>query len=195
MRRLLLAAAIGAVVLGAAGCSTDQTPSAGVTPQAGVPAGAGATLPGAVLPGASLPGASLPGGASAPANGSKPGGAAGANAGDAALAGNTQAICNQAAKTGGQFGSMFAQDVKLLIDAESAKDQDLSGKVKQKTARDVENYSFALNDMSKLAADPTVKQALADMSKQMTALKGDVRKIDDKKLDQLRATLDKACGT
>jgi hypothetical protein len=179
MRRLFLAAAIGAVVLGAAGCSADQAPSAGVTPQAGATAGAGA---------------SLPGGASAPANGSKPGGTAGTNAGDAALAGNTQAICNQAAKTGGQFGSMFAQDLKLLIDAESAKDQLLSGKVKQKTARDVENYSFALNDLSKLAADPTVKQALADMSKQVTALKGDVRKIDDKKLDSLRATLDKACG-
>jgi hypothetical protein len=180
MRRLLLAAAIGAVVLGTAGCSIDKTPSAAVTPQAAAPAGAGASLPG--------------GASSAPANGSKPGGAAGANAGDAALAGNTQAICNQAAKTGGQFGSMFAQDLKLLIDAESAKDQDLSGKVKQKTARDVENYSFALNDLSKLAADPTVKQALADMSRQVTALKGDVRKIDDKKLDGLRATLDKACG-
>jgi hypothetical protein len=180
MRRLLLAAAIGAVVLGTAGCSTDdKTPSAAATPQVGVSVGAGATLPA---------------GASAPANGSKPGGAAGANAGDAALAGNTQAICNQAAKTGGQFGSMFAQDLKLLIDAESAKDQDLSGKVKQKTARDVENYSFALNDLSKLAADATVKQALADMGKQVTALKGDVRKIDDKKLDSLRATLDKACG-
>ena len=184
MRRLLLAAAIGAVVLGAAGCSADQSPSATVTPQAGVPADGGAPVPGA----------SLPGGASAPANGAKPGGATGANAGDAALAGNTQAICNQAAKTGGQFGSMFASDLKLLIDAESAKDQVMSGKVKQKTTRDVENYAFALNDLSKLAADPTVKQALADMSKQTTALKGDVRKIDDKKLDQLRATLDKACG-
>ena len=179
MRRLFLAAAIGAVVLGAAGCSADGTPSALVTPQAGAPVGGGAPLPG---------------GASAAANGSTPGGTAGANAGDAALSGNTQAICNQAAKTGGQFGSMFAQDLKLLIDAESAKDQLLSGKVQQKATRDVENYSFALNDLSKLAADPTVKQALADMGKQVTALKGDVRKIDDKKLDGLRATLDKACG-
>jgi hypothetical protein len=179
MRRLLLAAAIGAVVLGAAGCSTDKTPGATATPPAGATPGTAASLPAV---------------ASAPPNGSKPGGATGANAGDAALSGNTQAICNQAAKTGGQFGAMFAQDLKLLIDAESAKDKDLSGKVKQKTTRDVENYSFALNDLSKLAADPTVKQALADMGKQMTALKGDVRKIDDAKLDKLRATLDKACG-
>jgi hypothetical protein len=171
MRRLLLAAAVGAVVLGAAGCSTDKTPTATATPPVGF---------------TPQPGASAPAGAAKP-------GAAGAT-GDAALSGNTQAICNQAAKTGGQFGSMFAQDLKLLIDAESAKDTDMSGKVRQKTARDVENYSFALNDMSKLAADPVVKQALADMSKQVTALKGDVRKIDDKKLDKLRGTLDQACG-
>jgi hypothetical protein len=177
MRRLLLAAAIGAVAIGAGGCSTDRTPSA--TPQ---PAPGQAT-------------ASLPAGASAAANAAKPGGPAGANAGgDAALSGNTRAICDQAAKTGGQFGAMFAQDLKLLIEAETAQDQELSGKVKQKTTRDVQNYSFALNDMSKLAADPTVKQALADMGKQVTALKGDVRKIDDKKLDKLRSTLDKACG-
>jgi hypothetical protein len=172
MRRLLLAAAIGAVVLGAAGCSTDKTPTGPAT-----------TPPVGFTP---QPGASAPAGAA------KPGGAG--STGDAALSGNTQAICNQAAKTGGQFGSMFAQDLKLLIDAQSAKDKDLSGKVQQKTVRDVENYSFALNDMSKLAADPVLKQALADMGKQVTALKGDVRKIDDKKLDKLRGTLDKACG-
>ena len=146
MRRLLLAAAIGTVVLGAAACSTDKTPDS--------PAQTGATGTG------QIGGASLPAGASPAANGSKPGGAAGANAGDAALSGNTKAICNQAGKT----------------------------------TRDVENYSFALNDMSKLAADPTLKQALADMGRQVTALKGDVRKIDDKKLDKLRSTLDKACG-
>jgi hypothetical protein len=116
------------------------------------------------------------------------------NAGDAALAGNTAAICTQAAKTGGQFAAMFAYDLKVLIDAESAKDKDLAGKAQQKTSRDVDNYSYALTDMSKLVADPTVKKALAAMGKQVTALKGDVRKLDDSKLQELGATLDKACG-
>lgn len=180
MPRQLLAASIGAavfgaVVLGAAGCSTDKTPSAAATAQTG---------------------ATAPSGPSAAAgSGSRPGGdVAAQNAGDAKLAGNTAAICNQAARTSGQFGAVFAQDLKLLIDAESATDKGQSGKVRQKTTTDVASYSFALNDMSKLAADPAVKQALADMSKQVTALQGDVRKIDDKKLDKLRATLDKACG-
>jgi hypothetical protein len=34
--------------------------------------------------------------------------AAGPSAGDAALAGNTDAICDQAAKTGGEFAATFA---------------------------------------------------------------------------------------
>jgi len=177
MRRLLLAAragsiVLGVVLLGTAGCSTDQTPSARATPQV-----AGAPQLGAT-----------------PSVGAAKPGSAGAGNGDAALSGNTPAICNQAAKTGGQFGSMFAQDRKLLVDAEAAKDQDLAGKVQQKATRDVENYAFALSDMSKLAADPVVKQTLAGLSTQVTALKGDVHKIDDKKLADLRATLGKACG-
>ena len=114
--------------------------------------------------------------------------------GDAALSGNSKAICRQAAKTGGDAGKNFAQDLKLLIDAESAQDADLVAKAKAKTSRDVENYSFALTDMSKLAAEPTLKAALADMGKQVTALKGDVRKLDADRLAKLQETLDKACG-
>jgi hypothetical protein len=119
--------------------------------------------------------------------------AAGPSAGDAALAGNTDAICDQAAKTGGEFAATFAQDLKLLIDAESAQDNAQAAKVKAKTSRDVDNYAFALADMSKLAADPALKRALADMSQQVSVLKGDVRKLDAKKLAALRTTLDSAC--
>jgi hypothetical protein len=119
--------------------------------------------------------------------------AVGPSAGDAALAGNTDAICDQAAKTGGEFAATFAQDLKLLIDAESAQDNAQAAKVKAKTSRDVDNYAFALADMSKLAADPALKRALADMSQQVSVLKGDVRKLDAKKLAALRTTLDSAC--
>jgi hypothetical protein len=172
MRRLLAAAvATGALLL--AGCSTDpDAPSAIPT--------AAATSAGSAAPGA--------------ADASAPAGVAARNAGDAALAGNTAAICTQAAKTGGQFAATFAYDLKLLIDAESAKDKDSAAKAEQKTNRDVENYSYALTDLSKLVADPKVKQALAAMGKQVTALKGDVRKLDDSKLQELGGTLDKACG-
>jgi hypothetical protein len=67
-------------------------------------------------------------------------------------------------------------------------------KAKQKTTRDMENYSFALKDMAKLASDPALKAALSDMGAQVTALKGDVRKIDADRLTKLGETLDKACG-
>jgi len=179
MRRLLFAAAVSALLLGASACSTDPA-GTGVVPTAVAP------LP---APGAGIPVSAAPGTGSAPA---QPGGAS--NSGDAALSGDTDAICNQAAKTGGQFGAQFAQDLKLLIAAESAQGTDVKSQVLQKTTRDVENYAFALADLSKLAADAAVKRALADMSKQVTALKGDVRKLDDRKLAGLRATLDAACG-
>ena len=172
MRRLLCATAVsGALLLLGAGCSS----SADDTTAAPTPAASGAAVPS---------------GSGSPASA----GAGSQSAGDAALSGNTAAICDQAAKTGGDAATNFVQDLKLLIDAESAQDQDLVAKAREKTTRDVENYSYALTDMSKLASDPTLKAALADMGKQVTALKGDVRKLDAERLAKLQATLDKACG-
>ncbi|MET8151851.1 hypothetical protein ACIBSW_40095 [Actinoplanes sp. NPDC049668] len=173
MRRLLSAtAASGALLLLGAGCSSGKV--AENTTAAPVPA-----IP---APGASTPASGASAGAALPGEA------------DAALSGNSEAICQQAAKTGGDAAKNFAQDLKLLIDAETSQDKDSVVKAKQKTARDVENYSFALKDMSKLAADPKLKAALADMGSQVTALKGDVRKIDSERLDKLQKTLDKACG-
>jgi len=43
--------------------------------------------------------------------------------------------------------------------------------------------------------DPALKKALAAMSRRVTALNGDVSKIDDRELAGLRTTLDEACGT
>jgi hypothetical protein len=171
MRRLMAAAAVTAALL-VAGCSTDKTATADAAATAPTPAAgssAGATT-----------------GASA--------GAKGAAAGDAALSGNTKAICDQAAKTGGNAGATFAQDLKLLIDAESSKDKAAVTGAQQKTTRDVENYAYALQDMSKLTSDPALKKALASMSASVAKFKGDVRKIDAEELGRLQGTLDKACG-
>ncbi|MCA2217890.1 hypothetical protein [Jidongwangia harbinensis] len=175
----------GALVL-AAGCSGDPAPSATAAPPPAAPGSPGSPA----VPGAPAPTGSTPGGGSgsAPRGGTR-------NAGDAALAGNTGAICAQAEKTGGAFAATFAQDLKLLIDAASADDPDLAAKAEEKTRRDVQNYSFALKDLSRLAADRAVAKALGDMSKQVTALEGDVRKLDDRKLAALRGKLDQACGT
>ncbi|WP_199514025.1 hypothetical protein [Nucisporomicrobium flavum] len=174
MRRVLCAAVLSsALLLGA--CSTDKS----------------ADTPAAATPAASVPaGTPTSGGSSAPAPRSSA-----AGKGDAALKGNTKAICDQAAKTGGDAAKNFAQDLKLLIDAESAQDKAAVAAAKAKTTRDVENYSFALGDMAKLASEPQLKKALGAMSKQVSALKGDVRKLDAEKLDGLQETLSKACGT
>jgi len=174
MRRLIAAAAVtGALLL--AGCSADKTAPAGTAvapaPAAGAPAG------------------SAPAGAAASSSA-----AAAASAGDAALAGNTAAICAQASTTGENAAATFAQDLALLLDAESAKDKAATSAAQAKASRDVENYAYALRDMSKLVADPAVKATLASMSTSVEKLKGDIRKIDAAELGRLAGTLGKACG-
>ena len=177
MRRLLIATAVSGALLLTGACSSDKTDD--------TPTAAGA-------PTSATSGAATAGDGAAPATSADPSAQKDA---DAALKGNTKAICDQAGKVSGDAGSRFAQDLKLLIDAESAQDKDLVAKAKEKTTRDVENYSFALTDMSKLASDKDLKKALASMGKQVNALKGDVRKLDAEKLGALQTTLDKACGT
>lgn len=114
--------------------------------------------------------------------------------GDAGLAKDTKAICDQAERLTTQFGATFTQDLKQLIDSSTAKDPKLQQEVELKTKRDVQNFSFALGDLSRLAGDAEVKKALAAMGKEVTALNGDVRKLDADKLGALSGTLDKACG-
>ena len=166
MRRLIAAAAVSGVLL-VSGCSSDAETTAGADAAATPAVGASA-------------------------------GAAGvqdaAAAADAALSGNTAAICLQAQKTGGNAASNFAQDLKLLIDAESAKDKAAAEAAKSKTSRDMSNYSSALKDMSAQVSDTTVKKTLADMAASVDALKGDVRKLDEAELGKLQTTLSKACG-
>jgi hypothetical protein len=179
MRRLLCAAVLSsALLLGA--CSTDKSSDTSPAATPAAPASAGA-------PASGVGGSPVPGSSAA--------GSSASGKGDAALKGNTKAICAQAAKTGGDAAKNFAQDLKLLIDAESAQDKAAVAAAKAKTTRDVENYSFALGDMAKLASEPELKKALGAMSKQVSALKGDVRKLDAEKLDGLQETLSKACGT
>jgi hypothetical protein len=168
MRRLVAAVAVTSALL-VAGCSTDKTgTTAGATPavSAGAPASRSTARPDA--------------GAAAAA--------------DAALSGNTAAVCAQARTTGTNAQDNFAQDRKLLSDAQTAKDKAAVSAAKEKASRDVENYAYALGDMSKLVADPTVKQALATMSTDVTAAKGDLAKIGPEQLGKLAGTLAKACG-
>jgi hypothetical protein len=112
---------------------------------------------------------------------------------DQALAGNTRAICDQAARTSTSFGETFIDDLRLQIDA-VAQGDDARTQAEQKIARDVENYSVALADMAALTSDAALKNTLNQMSAQVTAFKGDLIKINSEKMAELSATLDRACG-
>ncbi|WP_433828847.1 hypothetical protein ACQP2E_05900 [Actinoplanes sp. CA-015351] len=177
---LYAAAGLSALLLAVGGCSGDDS---GTT--AAPAAGAGSTVAGTAAEATSTTGATDPGAAADP-TASKVSG----KAGDAALAADTEAICAQASRTSAEFGKIFIEDYNRVLQ--------LSGQAKtdaeQKATRDVENFSYALLDMSKLAADSGLKKALAAMGDQVTALKGDLADLDDKKLVGLHATLDKACG-
>ncbi|WP_305788836.1 hypothetical protein [Symbioplanes lichenis] len=169
MRRLLCAAALTSVVLlGACSSSAGSAPTVSA-PGAGVSPAAGPSA--------------------APESSSN------AAAGDKALSDDSKAICDQAARVGAEAGKTFVADLQLLIDAESAKDAASAAQAKEKTSRDVQNYSDALVDMASLANDPELKQALSGMGKQVAKLKGDVRKLDADALAALQDDLAEACGT
>lgn len=172
------------VALTAVACSTDKSPETTPEPISGPPSATAAA--------ASPAGTAAETGAPAGTGTATAGGTKG---GDAALAGNTQAICDQAAKVTAQFGKTFADDVKLLIEAAAADNAaERTKEAELKTARDVQSYSFALKDLGELVADPKVKTALTSMSEEVTALKGDVRKLDAERLGGFSDDIDKACG-
>ena len=112
---------------------------------------------------------------------------------DKALAGNTRAICDQAARASTSFGETFIADIKLQIDAAS---QGAAAKTQaqQKIDRDVASYSSALAGMAELSDDKSLKAALIQMSRQVRALTGDVAKINADEMSKITATLDKTCG-
>jgi hypothetical protein len=184
MRRVAAAFVMPFLLLAAA-CST--APGGGT---AGAPAATGSAAASAAPPGSAGPaaagGPSSAGGASGAAD-------PGSVDGDRTLAGNKQAICEQAARTSASFGETFVADLKLQIDAAS-QGPAVRAQAQQKIARDVASYSSALSGMAEMAGDAAVKKALIAMSKQVQALKGDVTKINAEKMGELTATLEAACG-
>jgi hypothetical protein len=173
MRRHLAASVVLAPLLLAAACS-DRSGSATPAPDA------------TATPAPAVAGS----GAAAASARVDPAAAASA---DAALSGNTTAICAQAGRTSAAFGKTFTADRRLQIDA-AGKGADAAAQAKQQVERDVRNYSFALADMARLTNDPRLKTTLAAMSRQVTSFAGDLKKINATGMSQLSETLDKACG-
>ncbi|MBU2669721.1 hypothetical protein KOI35_40055 [Actinoplanes bogorensis] len=164
---LAVCAALGLLALTAACSSDDATDAAAANPSAGA---VGATA--------------------SPLNPPDPSVAAAA---DAALSGNTKAICAQAQRARTTFGEQFVANQKLKID-NASKDAAAKKAAADKSARDVNSFSYALADMAGLTTDAPLKKALTDMSAQVKALKGDVGKLDTEKMDAFAVKLDKACG-
>ncbi|GAA1607050.1 hypothetical protein [Actinoplanes couchii] len=110
---------------------------------------------------------------------------------DAGLSADTEAICAQAGRSADGFEKTLAEDRELLaqVAGESA---EAKARAKEKAARDVANFSYALLDMSELAGDPGLKKALAAMGAEVKGL--DIAGLGGKRLQSLRSTLDKACG-
>ncbi|WP_127504814.1 hypothetical protein [Actinoplanes solisilvae] len=112
---------------------------------------------------------------------------------DAALAGDTKAICAQAERATTSFGETYIADLKLKIDA-AAEGAEAARRADEKISRDVRNFSFALADMAGLTTDPALKKALTEMSTQVKAFGGDITKINAEKMSAISGRLDKACG-
>lgn len=194
--RLFAVAGLSALALAAGACSGG----AGTSGDTAAPASGGAsgTAPAATTASGAAPAATTAAGApatSAESPAEAPAGGTGSTggAGDAALAADTGAICAQASRTSAAFGATFAEDHRLLAEA-AGRGGAARANAEQKAARDMENFGHALRDMARLAADPGVTKALAAMGAQVSALKGDLAKLDDAKLAGLHATLDAACG-
>jgi hypothetical protein len=119
-------------------------------------------------------------------------GASGAAPPGSGFSGHDEQVCDQATLASTDFGEVFLNDLQLRIDA-GGKGAAEKAQAQQKITRDVQEYTSSLAGLAKIATDPALQKALTRMSKEATALKGDVAKIDTDKLSELSDTLDKAC--
>lgn len=171
MRRLLVAAASGAVLLLGAGCSTDK---------AAEPAAAPAPT-GAVAPTGAAPAPSVTDAAGKPVD-----------AGDAGLASNTDAICTQATKVSGAAVTTFTRDAGALADNKGKPE---AQRVEERVRRGLEGWAFALRDLGNLTDDGALKKAFGTQSGKVQKLsEGDLYKVRESQLTAIGKDVDKACA-
>jgi hypothetical protein len=173
MRRLLAAAACGAVLLLGAGCTADSSPEPAVTTAAPVPSAGGG-----------------PAGASG-----APGASGAANPGDVALATNLSAICNQATKVSGSSIANFASNAEDLKKAAAGSDKNELAKAAARSQGPVQNWSFAMKNLGQLVADAGLKDAFGKAGDELEKLGAtDPTKIDQAKLTEVQGNIAKACA-
>ncbi len=185
MRRLLVTAASGAVLLLGAGCSTDT--SGDTAPPAG------ATTAAAPAPAPAAPGGSAAPEA-APAT-TEPGGKAG-NPGDAALAADTDAICKQAVKVSGETVTAFARESKQLAKAKNSAGRPATDQAAAGVQRRLESWSYALGSLSELTTDAALKKSFGTLSGKVEKLSRaeDPSTVEQSQLRAVQNDVEKACA-
>ena len=120
-----------------------------------------------------------------------------AAAGDAALAGNTEAICDQAAKTSGDFAATFAagpQAADRRASSSRTRPQVAEGRAEDRPGRG--ELLVRADRHVEAGRRPDGQEGAGRHGQAGHRAQGRrLRKIDETKLTKLRATLDKACGS
>jgi hypothetical protein len=178
MRRLVAAVASGVIVLFGAGCSTDKSADSPVVAAPSV-AGSGPAVPSGVPSGAASGAAS----------------AGAVNPGDAALAADTGAICNQATRVSGGALSRFAVVSKDLKEANAGKNELAKVQAADAFKKSLQNWRFALDSLHQLVADQKLK---ADFGKQRDAvdklIAGDPAKVTEAQIAEINKNVVAACA-
>jgi hypothetical protein len=184
MRRLLVAAASGAVLLLGAGCSTDKSGDAAPAP--GLTATARPAAP-TVTGGSGAPGA-------APAT-TDAGGKA-VSPGDAALAANTDAICKQATTVSSESVAAFASESKQLAAAKKAADPVAAQRTTAQVQRRLQSWSYALRSLSELTSDAALKKSFGTLGGKVEKLSQakDPATVKQSELRAVRDDVAKACS-
>lgn len=176
MRRLLVTAAIAAVLLTATGCSGERDGVAGSGPSGASPS-----------PGVPSPGAATPGGSP-----SGPGGSPGTDTGPAG--GNGKEVCEAATRASTQSVQTFVAELGKSLQAASANDTAGAQAAQRKAEAALRTWGTAMREQSSRATDARLKAVLAEIATEVATMKASIESVDENKLAQLQQRLDQLCG-
>lgn len=181
MRRLLVTAAIAAVLLTTA-CSGERD---------GVPSGSPATGAGSSTgtPPSGVPGTAGPGtGAPSPGPGGSPGGD------NAPAGGNAREVCDAATKASADSVRTFIEELGKSLQATGANDTAGAEAAQRKAEQALQDWGDAMREQAGRATDARLKAVLTEIGTQVGSMEASVESVDETKLDQLQQRLDQLCG-
>ncbi|WP_422773687.1 hypothetical protein ACN28C_12780 [Plantactinospora sp. WMMC1484] len=179
MRRLLVTAAIAAVLSAAAGCSGERDGASGPGPSAGPSSGASASASGAATPGVS-PGA--PGGSPAVVD-TRPAG------------GNGREVCEAATKASTSSVQTFVSELGKSLQAAGTGDTAGADAARSRAEAALQTWGNAMREQSARATDERLKAVLAEIATEVGTMKASIESVDENKLQELQQRLDQLCAT